>query len=579
MTRLSTLLPARLLVLLTLMLMLLLAVGGCSDDDENEPPRASILFPPDGYRYDGVTSLVELDVTDDGYVPLVELRLDGNVVSSLRDTMRTQLPVGLWADGLDHVLEARAHDAEGLTGDSTPITISVDPALQTIPQVISAVADPQAAGELQITWLAFPGAVGYAWEVARTDAFTSLLASGETTELAVNVPLDDTKLAYVRLRADLGSRVTEFSRIARYDGVAGWRQRFELPGRQLGAAIVNAPDGSLRLLSHGVVNARVGIGTAAVELLSVSSTGELLATHRLLAEAYVPTSHLVDAAGNLLLAGMNTDGGGFLAAFSLDGQLLWQRAPSDTEPTALMHAADDGVWVFGADGRDGVPGGVVHALDPDTGDLAELATFELEAGRRVLAAWPRSGTGWVVAGVLPDLDSLDNGGVFARGLDDAFATAWNLRLGEADRWQWRGHGTDGDGQYVLGGIAFVPNARSRYGFLVNFDDRGRLRWQLGETSWHLYGQILPMEDGSWVAVGAQRRFLDSNNWLYDTALRGLSAAGLPLWEIQHRLGEESQGFALAAHPDGGWYVSGFTTPDRREYDADLLRVDDRGELE
>lgn len=577
MTRLSTLLPVQLLVLLTL-LMLLTAVG-CSDDDENEPPRVSILFPPEGYRYDGTTSLVELDVTDDGNVPLVELRLDGDVVSSLRDTLRTQLPVGVWADGLDHVLEARAHDAEGLTGDSTPITISIDPALQTIPQVISVIADPQDAGELQITWLAFPGAVGYAWEVARTDAFASLLASGETTELTASASLDDTKLAYVRVRAELGDGSSAFSRTFRYDGTVGWRHRFEVPGRQLGVDILTAADGSLRLLSHGVINARVGIGAAAVELLAVSATGELLTTHRLLDEAFLPTSHLVDAAGNLLLAGLTAAGDGFLAAFTLDGQLLWQQAPADIEPTALMHAADGAVWVFGTDGRGAGAGGVIHAIDPGTGDLTEQGTFELEAGRRVLAAWPRSDAGWVVAGTLPDFDSLDDGGVFARGLGEALTTTWNLRFGEADRWQWRGHGTDGDGQYVLGGIAFVSNPRSRYGFLVNIDDRGRLRWQLGETNWHLYSQIHRTEDGRWVAVGARRRYVDGNNWLYDTALRGLSDAGLPLWEIQHRLGEESQGFGLTPHPDGGWYVSGFTTPDRLEYDADLLRVDDRGELE
>jgi len=578
MTRLSTLLPVQLLVLLTLLV--LLAAGGCSDDDENEPPRVSIVFPPDGYRFDGTTSTVELDVTDDGRVPLVELRLDGDVISSLRDTMRTQLPVGRWADGLDHVLEARAHDAEGLTGDSAPITISIDPSLQTIPQVISAVADPEAAGQLMITWLAFPGAVGYAWEVARTDAFTGLLASGETSELSVTVPLEGAKLAYVRLRADLGDRVTEFSRIVRYDGTVGWRQRFELPGAQLVAGIITAPDGSLRLLSHGMINESVGLGAAAVELLTVSPTGELLASYRVLDEGYLPTSHLLHAAGDLLLTGVTTAGEGFLAACSLDGQLRWHVTRPGAESTALMAGPDGVVWAFGSDQRGGAAGGVVHEVDPATGDLSEVATFELEPGRRVRAAWPRSDAGWVVAGSLPADDGGPvTGGVFARGLDDGFATSWNLRLGQADRWQWRGHGSDGEGHYVVGGHAVGPSPRSRYGFLINFDDRGRLRWQLGETDWHLHGQVHATEDDRWVAVGARRRSVDSYNWRRETALRGLSEAGLPLWEVQHRLGEESRGFCLAPHPDGGWYLGGFTTPDRLEYDADLLRVDDRGELE
>jgi hypothetical protein len=571
----------RLLTLLAVLLALtaLLTVAGCSDDDENQPPRVSIVFPADGYRYDGATSLVEVEATDDGNVPLVELRLDGTVVSSLRDTSQTQLPVGRWADGLEHVLEARAHDALGLTGDSTPVTISIDPSLQTIPQVISVGPDPEAGGALEITWLAFPDATGYAWEVARTDAFTTVLASGETTDLSVNVPMDDTNLVYVRLRAERAGGFTDYSRTFRYDGTTGWRQRYPLPGRQLATAILTAPDGSLRLLSHGVINARVGIGAAAVELLAVSAAGELLAANQLLDSTFLPTSHLVDPAGNLVLAGLTTDGGPFLAAFTLDGQAIWQQAPVDLEPTALLMGPDDAIWAVGTDLRSGASGGVVLEVDPASGALTERATFALEAGRRVLAAWPRSDEGWVVAGSLPDFDDLDSGGLFARGLAGDFATSWNLRLGEADRWQLRGHGTDGDGQYVLGGIAFVSNPRSRYGFLVNFDDRGRLRWQLGETNWHLYSQIRTTEDGRWTAAGARRRYINSSSWLYDTALRGLSEAGLPLWEIQHRLGEESQAFGLAPHPDGGWYVAGFTTPDRIEYDVDLLRVDDRGELE
>lgn len=579
MTRLSNLLPVQLLVLLALPM--LLSVGGCSDDDENEPPRVSIVFPPDGYRYDGATSSVELDVTDDGNVPLVELRLDGNVVSSLRNTVQTQLPVGRWADGLDHVLEARAHDAEGLTGDATPITISFDPSLQTIPQVISAEPDPQGADELVVTWLEFPGAARYAWEVARTDAFASLLASGETSELSVRVPLDGVQLAYVRLRADLGSRLTDFSRTVRYDGAVGWRQRFELPGAQLVAAIVTAADGSLRLLSHGMAGESVGSGAAPVELLAVSASGELLATHRLLDEAFMPTSHLVGAEQTLLLAGVTTAGEGFLAAAaSFDGELLWHTLPPDVEPTALMDGPGGEVWVFGSDRRAAAAGGVVHVVDPATGDLSEHATFELEPGRRVYAAWPRSGTGWVVAGSLPaDGGDQQAGGVFARGLDEAFASSWNLRLGEADQWRWRGHGSDGRGHYVVGGLAVGPSPRNRYGFLFSFDDRGRLRWQFGETGWHLHGQAYATEDERWVVVGSRRRTLDSNHWRRDTALRGLSGAGLPLWEIQHQLGEESQGYCLAPHPDGGWYLGGFTTPNRLEYDADLLRVDDRGELE
>ncbi|MEZ4387777.1 MAG: hypothetical protein R3D98_09405 [Candidatus Krumholzibacteriia bacterium] len=556
--------------------LLALLAAGCSKDDSNQAPRVTIVFPGDGYRYDGTTSVVEVEVDDDGNVPLVEIRLDDVVVSSMRDTLRTQLPIGRWADGLEHTLQARAHDAQGLTGDSALLTVTIDPSLQTIPQMVAVEPDPDAAGALLLSWLAFPAATGYAWEISRTDAFAEILDAGETTELAVSVPVADASLIYVRVRAELAAGATEPSRTYRYDGITGWRERYALSGAQQGNAIYTAPDGSLRLLSYAIEDGRVA--RADVELLRVAAAGEFISREVLLDATHLPTTSLVDAEGTLLLGGL-ADGVGFLAGFTLDGAPLWRTTPALFEPTALMAADGGEVWVFGADLREGADGGAIQQLDPATGQLTELATFQLEAGRRVLAAWPRPDAGWVVAGRLPDTDAGNYGGLFARGLDGLGATDWNLRIGEADRWLWRGCGQDGHGNYVLCGIAFVSNPRSRYGFLVSFDHRGRLRWQLGETNWHLYSGIMATEDGRWTAVGARRRYVTSDTWLYDTALRGLSEAGLPLWQIQHRLGEESQGFGLAPHPDGGWYVTGFTTPDRSEYDVDLLRLDDRGELE
>lgn len=570
----------RLLTLLTALLMLaaLLSLAGCSDDDPNQPPRVSIIFPGDGYTYDGTTSLAEVEVTDDGAVAGVELRLDDLVVSSLDDERQTQLPVGRWADGLEHELRAHAVDAEGLTGDSSPVTVRFATSLQTIPQIVDATPAAGAPGELSVTWLAFPGAMSYRWQAARTDAFADLLGEGEVDGLTVSVPVGDVNLVYLRVQAVFDVGASEFSRTFRHDGTTGWRQRYAVPDRQLGTAVFTAPDGSLRLLSQGLVNARVG--EAAVQLLHVTATGELVTSHTLLARDYRPTSHLLTADGHLLLAGLHLGGpGSWLASFTLDGEQRWLTELDGTEATALMAADGGEYWLFGTDTRDDAMGGVVQQIDLASGALTELGVFQLEAGRRILVAWSRPGGGWVIAGSLPTFADLSDGGLFARGLDGALATDWNLRLGEADRWELRGHGTDGNGQYVLGGIAFTEVERSRYGFLVSLDHRGRLRWQLGETAWHLHGQIIAGEDGRWTVVGAKRRYTDSNHWLYDTALRGLSEAGLPLWEIQHRSGEESQGFGLAAHPEGGWYAVGFMTPDRAEYDVDLLRVDDRGELE
>jgi hypothetical protein len=549
----------------------LLVLGGCSEEDENSPPEAIIVFPEDGHHYTTEPGLVEAAVRDDGEVPLVEVRLDDVVVSSLADTLTTRLPLGRYADGLPHEITVRAYDAEGLTGDAGPITVTIDPALQTVPQIVE-VAPAADASLLEVSWLPFPGATGYAWEAAPTAEFSTLLDSGETADAMATVARGDADLVYLRVRAELSGASTGWSRTRRYDAVAGWRRSYELAGSQMATAIIPAADGSLRLLSHGVVEARVA--RAEVELLAVAADGELQAVYPLLDASHEPTTHLVTDDGQLLLGGVRDDGAGFLAAFSLDGDERWRREITDWEPTALLREHDGALRVVGADLRDGARGGVIMTLDPADGGAAEHARFDLEAGRRVRVAWARPDTGWVVAGT-PGLYD----GVFARGLDAAGEREWNLRLGTADRWLLRGHGTDGQGRYLLTGIAFRETPSSRYGYVASIDDRGRLRWLYGATSWHLFGAVRPTGDGQWTAVGARRRFVTDETWLYDTALMGLSDAGARLWDVQHRLGEESQGWGLAPHPQGGWYATGFTTPDRTRYEVDLLRVDDRGQLD
>ncbi len=557
----------------------LLLVGGCSDDDENTPPTVDLLFPDDGYRFDGSTDEVVLLVQDNGNVAVVEVTLDAEVVATVRDSkgeLNIELPVGRWADGLDHVLDARALDVEGAEGEVAAITISIDPTLQTVPQIVAVAPGPDAPDQLRLEWLDHPGATGYRYEVARTDGFSQLLVSGETGDRTVDLPDLDTSLLYARVRATVDGTETGWSRTFRYDGTTGWREVYELPNRQMGTAVLTAPDGSLRLLSHAVREARVA--GAQVQLLEVTADGELLAAHDLLDATYWPTSHLlVDQ--TLLLTGLRTDGRGFIAGFDLEGGAVFVDEPGDHLTTALWRDPGGEVRLAGTDLREGTSGGVMHTLDASSGATTELVTFELETGREVLAGWPRSDAGWVVAGQLPDEAEDVYGGVFARGLAADGTTDWNLRVGAADRWLMRGHGADGQGQYVLTGIAFRADPARRYAFLVNFDHRGRLRWQIGESRWHHYTDVEPTLDGRWTAVGARRRSVTSETWLYDTALRGFSNAGLPLFENQHGLGVESQGWGLAPHPDGGWYVTGFTTADRNEYQADLLRVDDLGELD
>lgn len=565
--------------LLTLLLLLALPlVFGCSEDDENDPPRVAITSPDDGHRFTDAATEVTLSAEDDNAVSILELRLDGQVVVTMDgDEDSAVLPLGRWADGLDHELQARAHDTDGATGDSGVMTISIDPSLQTIPQITGLSPDAEAPGELAATWLAYPDAQIYLYEFARTDGFVDLLASGSTDELGVNVVVDDASLVYLRVSAMTDGVQSDWSRTFRYDGTSGWRQRYELSGKQLGTALLTSSDGMLWLLSHAVRETRVD--RAAVELLRVSPTGEAGGVRSLLDATHLPTAHALTADDRLLLTGVTDAAGGFVAAFDLDGAQLWYHTVAELDPTALLHNDGDLYWLAGADQRDGASGGVIGMLDAATGEIAGLMAFDLEAGARPLVLWPHADGGWVVAGQLADAGDQEFGGMFASHVDLSGDVLWRIRVGAGDRWLLRGHGSNGTDQFCLGGIAYRTEQRQRYGFVVNFDDQGRLRWQIGDYDWHLFSDLVALPDGRWTAAGARRRYVDSDNWLYDAALASFSGGGQMLWEMQHQSGAESQSYDLAPHPDGGWYVLGFMTPDRGEFDLDLLRVDDLGELE
>lgn len=559
-------------------------LAGCSDDQEDRPPRAEIVYPEPGHHYTSAPDSVVVDATDDRGVARVEIGLDGRLLST-RATRpySTRLPLGLYADGRPYELSARAYDGRAQTGDAAPITVTIDPQLQTVPQ-ITALGPPTDLDEpaddpvLRLAWLPWPHALEhFAWELARDEYFMVSLAAGTTADTSVTVPLASVDLAYARVRAVDGDEDSGWSRTARHSGLTTWRRHYSLPGPQLGAGIAAAPDGGLRILSHGIAAHQVA--RAAVQLLAVSPTGDLLATTDLLTDDQPLTASLFAPDGRLYLAGLRADGGALLAAAGAEGDLLWSVDPGYMHTTGLALAADGTVLVAGADRREGRPGGVIGSI-ADGGAVTELLVFPLTAEREVHRAWRRPGGGFVLAGpVAPDVGETA-GGIWALGLDAAGEVLWNVRLGTAHRWLLRGAGAREDaGQYVLGGIAMRADRRDRYGFLVGLDQDGRIRWQTTDRGWHLFADIRPDTGDRWLATGARRRDIGGGQWEYDVALRGLSAFGATLWEASHRHGRDTQGWSLLPHPDGGWYVAGSRSTDGIEYDVELLCVDDRGDLQ
>jgi hypothetical protein len=566
--------------LLLLILASLGVLAACSGDEDNQPPRVTIIHPDPGALLATSPDSILVDAMDDRGIRRVDFFLDGELISEVTRALdgggySTRLPLGTYADGQEHVLGARATDSNGARSGTAQVTVTIAPSLQTVPQITSFAFD-EGTRDLRLSWLEYPGEVDrYEWEVARDDRFISLLADGSSTDTTLVVATVDEGLAYARLRAVVGDEPTDWSRVSRFDALDTWRRRLEAPGPQLGTGIYQAPDGTLRVLSSGVEKHRVP--PAPVQLLALDAENQLAAVHDLLDASHWPTAQALDADGNILLAGRQ-EGGGFVAAVDLDGNLLWQGTAGFMRCSALI-PEEGGVWrTAGVDLRENADGGVFATVG-DGGAITEGPTFPLEAGREVLFAWPRPEGGYVVAGQLPVAEDGQPGGIFVRGLDDAYQTAWDLRLGTGRRYLLRGGNTDGQGNFALTGIALVEEFFSRFAFIVGCDAEGRVRFLSTDRDWHVFAGVQPDFGGRWTVTGARSLPQGDGTVRYDLGLRSFSAAGLPLWAIHHQAGRESQGWALAPHPSGGWWVAGMRTDDYVDYDVDLLRVDDRGELE
>lgn len=555
-------------------LALVAALAACSEDPVNTPPRVDIVYPEPGFVYTVSPDSVIASVTDDRGIREVEFRLDDVVLSTrTQSPWTTRLPLGTYADGRLHQLTVRATDTDGASTTSSAVTVTIDPSLQTVPQITGLLPDADGSGRLRLGWLAFPEDVStFEWQVARDDGFADLAAEGATPDTAVVTAVDTLGLAYARVRAVLPDRTTYWSRAARFNGLPMWRLRYDLDGAQLGAAVMPVGDG-LRLLSHGVERSRVS--TAAVQMLAVAGDGQLLWHRDILDDTYRPTDRTVDTGGVLILGGA-TDTGGFVARVDDEAALLSLAEVGFMRPTALLVGADGAVRAVGADLREGTDGGVVADIGAD-GSLTASTTFPLEVGRDVWRAWPRPGGGFVLAGTLPDGDDGLPGGVWVRGHDDTGEALWSVRLGTADHYLLRDGGHDGAGAFVLTGQAFRADYWARFGFVACVDADGRLRWQVTDRDWHFFAGAAPDVDGRWVVTGAQRRSIGDGDYELDLGLMGLSGAGEVRFEARHASGPDSQGWSLAPHTDGGWWVSGAGTGNG--FDVDLLRVDDRGGLQ
>lgn len=91
----------------------------------NNPPTATITAPANNatFQFDETVN-VAAQATDDGAVSQVELLVDG-AVAQIDTTAPYTFALNLAAGS--HILTARATDDKGLTGDSPPVTINIQP--------------------------------------------------------------------------------------------------------------------------------------------------------------------------------------------------------------------------------------------------------------------------------------------------------------------------------------------------------------------------------------------------------------------------------------------------------------------
>lgn len=570
----------------------LLALGplsGCSDDDDtSEPPQVTIVHPLPGAHLDADPVSVLVEAASDRGINRVEISLDDELLSTLRQApYTTRLPLGLHADGQPRSLNARAYDTRGQAGDAPPVSITIDPSLQSVPQIVALLPAPGDSGHLRLEWLTWPRPPAlFTWQTAYDDGFLQGADGGSLAETMVLVPFAQQSVVYARVKVSDSDGVSGWSRFARYNGLQTWRHRYPLAGSQLGAAVhVASDDGSLLVLVHGAAGGPVA--RSEVRMLTVDAGSQALQGNALLLDStHAPTSSLMMPGDEMVLAGRRTAGGSFLAAANRQG-LLWSAEPQIMRATALVRNVQGALLAAGSDlrGSQNAGGGGLFAAVTGQGTLAPVAVFPMLPEYEIRRVWVRPDGGFVLAGQVLLGTAETPGGIWVAGLGPLAAGAhellWTVRLGSAHRWLLCGANTDGLGNFVLAGAGRHTEPASRYGFLVAVDQQGRLRWQVTDRGWQQFADVAVDVGGRWVAAGARRRDLGDQRYEYETALRGLSPFGATLWESVHRAGNDAQAWALARHPHpgGGWYVAGASHGGATGYDVDLLRVDDRGELQ
>ncbi len=535
---------------------LALAVGaGCSDDDQNDPPQIIIVAPGNGDHLTTATNVVA-EVSDDEAIARVRFTLDDAVLlEDYTSPWQAAISVGEWASGQPVMLGATVWDSDGLARSATPVAVTIDPALQTVPQWLAFGPDPGADPPvLAARWLRFPGALGYTVQFSRGEEFGTVdyEQAVADTQLTTDVAVEG--VVYARIRASLVGGPSDWSRSERHADVATLLTVVLLPASQAGLDVAVRPSGRLAVVSGPRDD--LAVGSVAPELITLEDDGTVNARADLPAFA---TQWTADPFLYLC-------GGDWVACHGLDdGAQVWRVQPSGMLPTALGSAGDGlPLLVAGRDLQDdATPSIAIVSLASDDGAEIARTTVDLEAGLSVSQVWGLTDV-CIVAGDIAD------GGVWVRGIDLAQGRElWHMRLGTGDAFQLRDAIPAGDD------LVLVGNATTRGAWAVAVTADGRTRWLTRASLWAELAAVTPAADGGVFVTGFARGEGGSAEFVYGE----LTAAGAWRWQRNRAYTRESRGLGVTQAADGSVVIVGTALPEGGDWDLLLQRTDDRGDLD
>jgi hypothetical protein len=533
----------------------LAAVAGCSNNDTNSPPQIVITAPADGDHL-GAAANVVAEATDDEAVARVRFTLDDVVLlDDYAAPWQAAIPVGEWASGRPVVLGATVWDSDGIERSAAVVTITIDPALQTVPQLLAfgpaPTVDPP---PLAAQWLRFPGATGYTMQLSRGAEFGTIFHEAAVADTQLTTVVAAEGVVYARVRAQTIGGPTGWSRARRFADVAALLTAVPLSGSQAGLDVTRRHPAGFSVVSGP--SAGVAIGAVTPELIALDDAG--VVTGRATLPSFVA---LWTVDPYLYFCGDDW----VECRTAAEGTQVWRVQPGGMSPVAIGGGDNDlPVLVAGPDlADDAVPSIAILNLASDDGAELDRTVIDVDAGDVVTQVGNLAGT-CVVAGTIA------SGGVWVRGVDTAQdRELWRLRLGTGDGLHLR------DATAAGGSLVLVGDADEGGAWAASVAASGRLRWLVRETAWVELAAVAPAPDGGVVVTGHRLSGADGAEVVYGE----LSAAGAWRWRQSRAFTLNARGLGIAVAGDGSVVVVGTALPAGGDWDLLLLRSDDLGDLD